>query len=608
MAETWGGDLVAQVLAEEGVEYVFGIHGGHVWSLMAGFGKHGMKQIHPFRHEQSAGYAADGYARASRKVGVCFVTAGPGATNIVSAISQANLCGSPVVAILGQHTPIYDGRGPLQEAYGSELCKVIAKWTRRVVNIDSLYFNVKRAIMDARAYPCGPVVLDIPWNVMWGRAEEANQEGYALGAFTVTPSRPGADPAAVEKAVKMLVEAERPAFIGGDGLHWSDASSELREFAELLQIPVQTRRMGRGALPEDHSLAFHGPGTRGKVLYNADVMVVMGLRITHLEAYGHPPTDPFTPGPWNRETRFIQVGEAAEEFSLDIPAELAIIGSPKLVLRQMVDCARSMIKEPPKRTEWLENLKAAKEAMAQHIADELERAKEDVPIHPRLMAQEVIAALDSSTTVIFDGFTLSSYASDQLSSSFAGQFLDAGTQTGVGHGVGMGIGVQLARPGKPVVVLLGDGGIGVAGMDIETAARYKLPMCFVVDNNSRWMGYLWDNFYRHWGNEFWGMMPDIRYDKMLEQCDCHTDFVTDAQEIRPAIERALSSGKTSVVNIIRHSDVCNPWVAQAGALIAAADCMKALPDEAIQMLFPGITEDAYPTVESVLRSRAPYIL
>jgi len=237
-----------------------------------------------------------------------------------------------------------------------------------------------------------------------------------------------------------------------------------------------------------------------------------------------------------------------------------------------------------------------------------DRAKEDVPIHPRLMAQEVIASLDSSTTVIFDGFTLSSYASDQLSSSFAGQFLDAGTQTGVGHGVGMGIGVQLARPGKPVVVLMGDGGMGVAGMDIETAARYKLPICFVVDNNSRWMGYLWDNFYRHWGNEFWGMMPDIRYDKMLEHFDCHTDFVTDVKEICPAIERALSSGKTSVVNIIRHTQVCNPWVAQAGALLIGADSMKALPEEAIQKLFPGITEDAYPAVESILRSRVPYIL
>ncbi|MDY6907899.1 MAG: thiamine pyrophosphate-binding protein [Chloroflexota bacterium] len=608
MAETWGGDLVAQVLAEGGVEYAFGIHGGHVWSLMAGMDRHGIRQVHPFRHEQSAGYAADGYARAARKVGVCFVTAGPGATNIVSAISQAYLCRSPVVALMGQHTPIYDGRGPLQEAYGAELCNGIAKWTRRVVNIDSLYFNVKRALTDAMAYPPGPVVLDLPWNVMWARAEEAAQEGYALGAFQVAPSRPGADPAAVERAVRMLLQAERPVIIGGDGLYWSDASAELKELAELLQVPVQTRRMGRGALPEAHPLAFRGPGTRGKLLGSADIAVVMGMLVNHLEGYGNAPTDILNPGPWNRETRFIQVGEAIEEFNIGLPTELAIMGSPRLVLKQMIDCARDMAKQPVRREQWIRQLAEAKQAAAGTMAEEAERARKEEPIHPRLMAQEILSALDSSTTLILDGFTISSYASDQLVAGFAGQVMDAGTQTGVGHGVGMGIGVQLARPGKPVVVLIGDGGMGLAGMDIETAARLNLPICFVLDNNSRWMGYLWDNFFRHWGNECWGMTPDIRYDLMFEQVGCHTEFVTSEAEIRPAMERALGSGKTSVVNIIRHTQVCNPWVARSGALIVGADGMKALPQEAIQTLFAGITEDAYPTVEAVLRTRVHYAL
>lgn len=598
MAETWGGDLVGRVLKEEGVEYAFGIHGGHVWALMAGMGKNGIKQIHPFRHEQSAGYAADGWARASRRVGICFGTAGPGATNIVSAISQAYLCRSPVVALLGQHSPHFDGRGPLQEAYGAELCKGIAKWTRRVTHFDSLYFNVKKAIRDALAYPPGPVVLDIPWSVVNDRGEEAEQVEYALGGFTVTPSQPQADPTAVERAVTMLLKAERPVIIGGDGLHWSDASEELKELVELLQIPVQTRRLGRGVVPEDHPLAFRGPGTRGKLLGNADVTLVIGLWINHLENHGRPPT-------WNRETRYIQLSQAEDEFSLALPTELAIVGDPKLVLRQMIDCAKGIMKQPPKRDQWLEQLREAKEATTKTLAEEAEKARDDVPIHPRLMAGEVVASLDDSATIIFDGFTLSSYASDEILARFAGQIQDAGTQTGVGHGVGMAIGAQLARPGKPVVALLGDAGAGLAGMDIETAARYKLPICFVIDNNSRWMSYLWDNFFRHWWNECWSMLPDIRYDKMFEEFGCHGEYVTDVSEIRPAMERALNSGKTSVVNIIRHSDVCNPWVLASGNIIIACDGIERLPKEARGMALPGIAEEQYPAVEAVVRARVP---
>ena len=267
-----------------------------------------------------------------------------------------------------------------------------------------------------------------------------------------------------------------------------------------------------------------------------------------------------------------------------------------------------MIKTPPKRTQWLKEVKKAQEATTTIFEEEVAKAREDEPIHPRLIGQEVVNSLDDSSTVIFDGFTLSSYASDQIICKFAGQILDAGTHTGVGHGVGMSIGAQLARPGKPVVVLLGDGGIGIGGMDIETAARLKLPVCFVVDNNARWMGYLGDSIFSHWHHPSWGMQEGIRYDKMFEECGCHGEHVTDAEGIRPAMERALNSGKTSVVNIVRKNLTCNPWVARAGAMIPGADSMSALPPEVIQEVFPGIPEDAYETAEVVLRDRIPYTL
>ena len=176
------------------------------------------------------------------------------------------------------------------------------------------------------------------------------------------------------------------------------------------------------------------------------------------------------------------------------------------------------------------------------LNDSLEWAKQPFPYQ--------VDFLDKDATAILDGLTMSGFFTDKFKSTFAGQLLDGATWAGVGHSVGMAIGAQLGRPSKQVVALLGDGGLGISGFDIETAARYNLPICYIVYNNSSWLSPFTQKAIMPDAKDSWGMLPNIRYDKMFAETGCHTEFVTQPQEIKPALERSFNLGKTSVLNVI----------------------------------------------------------
>ncbi|MFC2016310.1 thiamine pyrophosphate-binding protein [Chloroflexota bacterium] len=541
MAELTGGQFVARILKEEGVEFAAGVHGGHIWGLLQPiFGEQGIRMIH-CRHEQSGAYIADGWGRVTGLPGVCFGTAGPGLFNMVSGLSHAYLCRSPVVALVGQHGTLEDGRTPFQEGYAEDTCKSFTKWTKRIVHIGQISYFVQRAFRDAAAYPPGPVVIELPTNIIGQKADENAQPGYLPKENYAEPKEGGGDSVTVEKVVRMLLEAERPIIIGGDGIHYSKAQDELKEFVELLRIPVHTRRMGRGSVPEDHPLAFTG-AYRRPILNNADVIAIFGLRMGFLEHFGDPPT-------YSHKARYILVSESRDDLDARVPAEVRLLADPKIVLKQMIDCAKDLMKKPPERKEWLDEVTKAKEAAQEATREQVEGVRNNHPIHPHFLAQEVVNVADNDATFILDGYTLAGFSTDKIVARFSGQILDSGTQGGVGHGVGMGIGAQLARPGKQVVPLLGDGGIGVTGFDVETAARNNLPIVYVLFNNSGWMS-LQRQKEALPIKDSWGMLPDIRYDEIFERMGCHGEFVTQPEQMRPALERAFNSGKTSVINII----------------------------------------------------------
>ena len=551
MAEIKVASVIAKVLKEEGVEWYAGVHGGHIWQLMIAVAKAGIKMYH-MRHEQSGVYMADGWARATGKPGVCFGTAGPGFGNMISGMYQAYLARSPLICLLGQHSTMEDGWGPFQEAYAEPLSGHFTKWTKRLVEPSLAGYLMQKAFRDATTYPPGPVAIEVPSNILGAVAgDEDSLRGYLPHGVCAPPSRPAGDPQMVEKAVRMLLEAKKPVVIGGDGIFWSKASGELKEFVELLSIPVLTRRMGRGAVSEEHPLAYSA-GYRRPIQMQADVIAIFGLRMNMLEGFGMPPRYPV------ENVRYIQVSEDTEELTTRLSAEVSIFGSPKQVLRQMIDCAKDIMKGKPDRNEWLGIVSKIKEDASAKTRAAVEKVRNNTPLHPDFIAAELVDFLDKDATLILDSFSFAGFSTDKLKATFAGQIIDGATWSGVGHGVGIAMGAQLGRPGKQVVDLLGDGGMGIAGWDIETAARYKIPACYFLFNNSGWMSVPTQKLILPDVKDSWGMLRDIRYDKIFAEMGCHTELVTEPQQIKPALERAFNSGKTSVINVIPDDNIPAP--------------------------------------------------
>ena len=537
----YGGEIIGKILKDKGVEYLFGIGGGHVMPLITGIVGQGIRLIH-MRHEQSGVFAADGYARSARKPGISFGTAGPGMTNMVTGIGQAFIARSPVVCLFGQHQTVEDMQEPIQEAYGADICRSITKWSARCVDWRLLSFLTNKAYEDTMLSPQGPVALEIPLNILYQADKMKKQRAFTTDtAFPDRESLAAAgNSAAVEKAVEMLLSAERPVLVGGEGVHWAKADAEWKELVELLNIPAMTRRITRGMLPETHPLAFGGKSRRS-VLNKADLAVAVGLRLGYLEGYGG----------WAKGIdKFVQINENEAEIQRQVPTDLAIVGNPKLVLRQMIDILKES-KETRRDSDWVSFAQEAVKATDAAIREEGMAAKADEPIHPAYLAQEITDFLDDSATIVYDAFTGTYYLTSRIKAGFSGQILDAGEFAGVGQGVGMGIGAQLARPGKQVFVMMGDGGIGIGGMDMETAIRYKLPVVFMVNNNSTWMAGSFHAYRDMLGEENnWDITPGIRYDQMFEGIDYHAEHVEKPEDIRPALERSFNSGKTAIVNVV----------------------------------------------------------
>ena len=545
-----GGELVARLLEAQNVKYLFAINGGHTFPILAALRDHGVKLIH-MRHEQATAYAADAYARTSGRPGVCSVTAGCGLTNAVTGLCGAGLAGSAVVCIAGQHPTTEDQLGSFQEAYGSEVCRTFSKFTKRVLDWTTIEVDLRQAFREATTAPQGVSVLEIPTNILYETRDAAEQR---RGAKIYPPGelRAAADPAKIERILEMLQSAERPLIAAGDGIFWSDAAAELHEFVELTGIPAYARRTGQGAIPEDHPLAIRGVWKK-PFTGRADVVLALGFRFWSGEKFGEPPT-------WSGDARYIQVDATANRIGLHVPAELAVVGDAKLVLRQLIDASKRQKLSWKKLAEskWVREVAEVRENYERTIAETEKKTHEQTPIHPDRLCRELCEVLDRDATVVIDSFTLSGWMTQWFRSRFPGQVVDAGPLAPVGHGVGMAIGAQLARPGKQIVLVTGDGGLGIGGFDIETAVRYDLPIQTILWNNSSWGPGFEEMPLLKGRTDPFNMVENIRYDRMFELVGCHGENVEKPGDIRGALERALRSGKASLVNVIGDKRVGHP--------------------------------------------------
>jgi len=561
MAKLWPAEIAVKALQTEGVDTMFGLMGGHIQPIQDYAYRAGIKVVQ-VRHEQAAAHAADGYARVTRRPGVCFGTAGPGMLNMVTGIHMANVSRTPMVCLFGGHKERESHRGTMQEAYAADVCRSLTKWTVRVTEPEMTSHFIRKAFRDAMTPPFGPVGIEFPIDKFnWAPVEESDQVAYRPGAWrTGEAARQATEPRYAAMAMDALLKAKRPLVIGGEGVHWSSAESTLQNFVERVRTPVSLRRLGRGSIREDHPLAISG-GARKDVLGDADVVLIVGLQLGYLESFGE----------WKTKARFIQLQTCAEDVLPTLPTEFELIGDPKAILQQMLDSGAGAELDGD-RGPWLERAAEIQRNYVARMNSDAADVSSDAPIHPRWLAKSVADFVTPDFNIVFDSFTSSTFLGEQLLAKRSGQVLDAGLSAAFGHGVGMAIGAQLGRPGAPVLVMMGDGGVGLGGGDIETAVRYGLPIVFLIYNDSTFCAGLEQYCYGDGFNVLgpnaqngFRLTQDVRYDQMYAPLGCHTEHVERPQDIVPALERAFASRKTAVINLIGTRHVRHPLYDSANA-------------------------------------------
>lgn len=551
-----GARAAAKALIDNGVTDLFGVH-GYINPVIEEACRLGARMWH-FRHEQAAGFAAEAYGRATRKPGVFFASASAGMANCLSSLSQGIGTHSPMLLLVGQHGTAGDRLETLQEGYAADAFESVAKWTKRVTDWELNSYWIRKALVESATYPAGPIVLEFPLNNQWSFGDAAQRKYVpSLGLPTIPATQ--ADPARIDEVATLLAAAERPLIVAGDGVYWSDGCEELVALAELLNAPTSARRTARGAISERHPLAVHS-GYRGALLREADVVVIIGLRAGELESWFEPPDWP-SPD----TTTYVQIQDSAEELWFGLDTRVNLLGTSKYVLAQLIDALHTRLggRVVIERPDWVARLHQARAAHARRRAETLTKVTGRNPIHTYELAQAIVDEAEDDATFIYDSYQGSLYLTDAVNATFPGQILDAGPRVALGQGIGMCFGAGVARPGKQIVTLVGDGGIGLAGMDLETLARYDVPALIVILNNSSWGGnsLMHDDIQPDIGS--WDMLPDLRYDEVFEPFGCHVEYVADSLELRPALRRALKSGKVAVVNVIADTDgpeASIPWL------------------------------------------------
>jgi acetolactate synthase-1/2/3 large subunit len=302
---------------------------------------------------------------------------------------------------------------------------------------------------------------------------------------------------------------------------------------------------------EEHPLAIRG-AFKKPFTGRADVVLAIGFRFWSGEHFGQPPT-------WTDKAKYIQVDPTATRIGWQVNADLPVVGDPKLVLRQLINRIKELKLDFSKNrnSEWTKEVTATRQRFDAQIRDQNAKVMTSRPIHPARLCEDLIKVMDKNATTIIDSFTLSGWMSRAFTCRFMGQVVDAGPLAPVGHGVGMAIGAQLARPGQQIVNISGDGGLGIGGFDMETAARYKLPIVTVLWNNSSW-GPNFDQMPGLKGRtDPFNMLHEIRYDKIFAEMGCHGELVETPEQIVPAVERAFKSGKPSLLNVVGDTSVGN---------------------------------------------------
>ncbi|MHB8612590.1 MAG: acetolactate synthase [Candidatus Dormibacteraceae bacterium] len=524
------GELVALALERAGVTHLFTLNGGHIWPILMGAEEHGIRII-DVRHEQSAVFAAEGWAKVSRQVGVAAVTAGPGVTNAATALAQAQSGDSPIFVIGGRAPAARWGMGSLQEMDHIEVVRSLTRKAVTLASPEEAYGVTAECMRTALSRRTGPTFMDVPLDVFFGATDVPEATEH------LTPDLgPSPDPDQISRAAQLIREAQRPAVIAGGSVWWAHAEDELKALVETADLPLTVNGMARGMLPPGHPLFF--PRARGPALGEADLIVVIGALLDFRLNYGQPPV-------FAEDARLIYID--VDAYRKPRPAEVAIYGDLKAALVALVAAAGGA----PQRASWLQKLREAEAASRRR--DEGITQSDTSPVHPARLIAEVDRFCDPDAIIVGDGGDFISFAGRLIERARPGLWIDPGPFGGLGSGPGYALAAKLARPDRQVLLLSGDGAFGFSAMEFDTMIRHRIPVVCVVGNNGIWalekhpmLNMLGTSIAADLGDR-------TRYDKVVEALGGYGEMVDRPGEIRPALERAFKSGLPACVNVI-----CDP--------------------------------------------------
>jgi acetolactate synthase I/II/III large subunit len=542
-----GGRAVGEALRAAGVETLFCLPGGHIAPVTNGCADAGIR-VMTTRHESAAVHMAEAWARTTGQVGVAAVTAGPGFTNGVTGLANAQATGIPV-AVLGGRTPLaLRGKGAVQDCDQETVARAVAKWARTVYRPEELATSVREALAVARTPRCGSTYLDLPTDVLTAEVPTGELK-------PVVVARTGADDATVSQAARLLAGAERPVVIAGGGAFWAGAGEALRRFAETTGIPVTTTSHARGLLPDssEHCLGslLHG----GVAVAVADVVLIVGSRFNGNLMFGRPPL-------WREDHTIVAIDADPAAFALNRPADVALHGDAALVLDQLSAAYDGESKKAfgDSAREW------AAMSMSHWQA---EASGDATGVHPGFLARTVAdwsAEQGPGSTLVLDGGDILGWGLAFARCEQPGSLLFTSDALGtLGVGVPYVVAAGLARRDGPAVGLIGDGAFGLAAMELETAVRYGLAPIVVVSNNASWGDVRYEEgewFGRTVGTD----LTPARYDLLAVALGGHGERVERAEDLRPALDRARAAGVAAVVDVLTDPDRPNEVLRNMGAL------------------------------------------
>jgi acetolactate synthase-1/2/3 large subunit len=532
-----GGLHAVAAARRHGVSVLFTLSGGHVFPLYdAAVTTDPPLRLVDVRHEQTAVFAAEATARLTRTPGLAAVTAGPGVTNSVSAVTTAWFNGAPVVVLAGRAPDYRWGAGSLQEMDHPPLLAPVTKraWTEH--DTAKVAASVDEAFRLAMSPHRGPVFLDISLEAIYGQAEAD------LPAASPPPAQTP-DAGDVGQIAALLRTARRPVLVLGSDVWLGGAEDAARQAAQELRLPVIANGQARGVLPGGHELLV--TRARSVALRDADLVIVAGTPLDFRLGYG-------SFGPKDSPARVVHVADTPGGIATHVPLAASAAGDLSAFFTGLTAQAMPAGSDP----DWAPALAAAVRAAV--ALDGPLLASDANPVHPARIYGELIKVLDEDAVVIGDGGDFVSFAGKYIEPRRPGGWLDPGPFGCLGTGLGYAIAARLARPSAQVVLLLGDGAAGFSLMDADTLVRHQLPVVIICGNNAGW------GLERHPMRALYGydvaadLQPGCRYDEVVRALGGAGELVTAPADIAPALRRAFAANAPYLVNVVTDPEIAYP--------------------------------------------------